>query len=124
MKILGLDHLQLAIPPGGEELARNFYGSALGLEEIPKPPVLAARGGLWFACGSQQLHLGIEQDFRPARKAHPGLLVDDLDSVIRTLSEAGHAVRPGEALQGMRRCFVDDPFGNRLEFVERQETTA
>lgn len=119
MKIIGLDHIQVAIPPGGEDQARRFYGGALGLEELPKPPELAARGGLWYGCGPQQLHLGVEREFRPARKAHPALLVDGLAELVRALGESGCEVRPGEELPGVRRCFVDDPFGNRVELLER-----
>lgn len=120
MKILGLDHIQVAIPPDGEDRARRFYGGVLGLAEIPKPPDLAVRGGLWFECGSQQLHLGVEMDFRPARKAHPALLVDGLVDLMGTLADAGCVVKPGESLPGVRRCFVDDPFGNRIELMEHE----
>jgi catechol 2,3-dioxygenase-like lactoylglutathione lyase family enzyme len=119
MQVTGVDHVQVAIPPGGERQARDFYGGALGLEEIPKPGALAVRGGIWYACGGQQLHLGIERDFRPARKAHPALLVDGLDLLVQRLIDSGYAVRPGEDLPGVRRCFVDDPFGNRIELLTR-----
>ena len=122
MRIIGLDHVQVAIPAGGEERARAFYGEALGLEELPKPDVLAVRGGLWFACGAQQLHLGVERDFRPARKAHPALLVEGLAELTRRLRDSGWDVRPGEDLPGLRRCFVDDPFGNRVELLEQSHS--
>src|SRR5881409_2848618 len=113
MKVIGIDHVQIAAPPGAEDAARLFYGALLGLEEIAKPPVLAARGGVWFACGAQQLHVGIEADFQPARKAHPALVVQGLDDLKDALLTAGYETRPGEDLPGMHRVFVSDPFGNR-----------
>jgi hypothetical protein len=119
MKVIGIDHVQVAAPPGAEDAARLFYGSLLGLEELPKPPVLAARGGVWFACGAQQLHVGIEADFTPARKAHPALVVHGLDELEVTLRNAGFETRRGEDLRGIRRIFVSDPFGNRVELIER-----
>jgi catechol 2,3-dioxygenase-like lactoylglutathione lyase family enzyme len=119
MKVIGIDHIQVAAPPDGEQAARRFYGELLGLEEIPKPPVLAVRGGVWFRCGAQQIHIGIEQDFRPARKAHPALLVSDLAALEATLVSAGHEVRPAEEVPGIRRAFVSDPFGNRVELIEQ-----
>jgi hypothetical protein len=120
MRITALDHVQLAMPPGGETEARAFYAGLLGIPEIPKPPTLAARGGCWFESGAVKIHLGIEHDFRPARKAHPALVVEDLSALQRTLQSAGYAVRPGESVSGWNRLFVDDPFGNRIEFMERQ----
>jgi catechol 2,3-dioxygenase-like lactoylglutathione lyase family enzyme len=87
--ILALDHMQLAMPRGAEEQARAFYGGVLGLEELPKPPALAARGGVWFRCGEQQINLGVEEDFHPQRKGHPGLLVRDLAAVRAQLAAAG-----------------------------------
>ena len=119
MAIVGLDHVQLAAPPGREAEARAFYGTLLGLPEIAKPPVLAARGGVWFACGGdgQQLHVGVEREFAPARKAHPALLVDDLDALATRLREAAYEVSWDDAIPGVRRCYVADPFGNRLELV-------
>lgn len=120
MRILGIDHVQIAAPAGSEAAARAFYAGLLGLEELPKPELLAIRGGVWFACGAQQLHVGIEADFRAARKAHPALVVDALDELTRRLAAAGVEVRTGEDLPGMRRAFVSDPFGNRVELVERQ----
>ncbi|MEM7244091.1 MAG: VOC family protein [Acidobacteriota bacterium] len=116
--VLGLDHVQLAQPEGGEDQGRAFYGELLGLEELPKPEPLAGRGGLWFRCGSLQLHLGVEKDFRPAKKAHPCLIVGDLDAVVARLSEAGHEAKEGEVLEGRRRAFTADPFGNRIELME------
>lgn len=118
MAIVGLDHVQLAIPAGGEPAARLFYGGLLGLDEVPKPPHLAARGGCWFERGAVKLHLGVDPDFRPARKAHLALLVDDLRALSGRLEAAGHAVRTDEPLDGYDRIFVDDPFGNRIELLE------
>jgi catechol 2,3-dioxygenase-like lactoylglutathione lyase family enzyme len=117
-EILGLDHVQLAMPPGGEALARRFYGDILGLKEEAKPPHLAARGGCWFAGGALRLHLGVEADFRPARKAHPGLRVQGLAALRRRLEEAGFVTTEDQPLAGYDRCYVDDPFGNRLELME------
>jgi catechol 2,3-dioxygenase-like lactoylglutathione lyase family enzyme len=113
----GVHHVQIAVPAGSERALRQFYAGVLGMTEIPKPAALAARGGLWFRSGTAELHLGVEQDFRPARKAHPGLLVDDLCGIVTRLAEAGHSVRPDDLLPGYRRCYVDDPCGNRLELL-------
>jgi len=119
MAVYGIDHVQLAMPPGGESLARQFYGELLGLVEIPKPPNLAARGGAWFQCGRLQLHLGVESEFRPARKAHPALLVRDLDGLLEVLIAAGCEVKhDSEPVPGFARAFTFDPFGNRIELVE------
>lgn len=117
-KICGINHVQLAMPVGGESLARQFYGELLGLSEIPKPPNLAARGGAWFQCGPLQLHLGVEAEFRPAKKAHPALLVEGLDHFRETLKTAGYAVKFDEPLVEFERFFTADPFGNRIEFME------
>jgi len=116
--IRGLHHVQLAVPAGSEPALRAFYGDLLGMVEVAKPPELAARGGAWFRSGQVEVHLGVEADFRPARKAHPGLLVDDLDDLARRLSAAGHAVRWDGLFPGHRRCYVDDPVGNRLELLQ------
>ena len=123
MKIIGIDHIQIAIPRGVEDQARAFYADLLGLEEIPKPPEIAGRGGVWFKCGSRQLHLGVEDDFRPARKAHPGLQVEDIDSLIDSLRRAGYEVQHGGNLPEIRRIFVSDPFGNRIELLEHISAT-
>ena len=121
MAVYGIDHVQLAMPAGGEQLARRFYGEVLGLTELPKPPNLAARGGAWFQCGPLQLHLGVESEFRPARRAHPALLVRDLADTIRTLTAAGFEVKyDSEPVQGFDRAFTADPFGNRIELLEPQ----
>ncbi|MFC8536957.1 VOC family protein [Streptomyces sp. NPDC057249] len=113
-----LDHVQLAAPAGSEEALRAYYRDALGMTEIPKPPVLAARGGCWFAAGPVQLHLGIEADFRPARKAHPGLRVTDIEAYAARLAGHGAEVVWDDALPGHRRFYSHDPVGNRLEFLE------
>ncbi|MEU6156432.1 adenosylcobinamide amidohydrolase [Actinosynnema sp. NPDC047251] len=114
---LGLHHVQLAIPPGGEEPARAFYVGVLGMTEVPKPPVLAARGGVWVRADRLEIHLGVEDDFRPARKAHPGIAVADLDGLAARVAAAGVDVRWDGDFPGYRRCYVSDSFGNRLEFL-------
>jgi len=118
MKLLAIDHVQLAMPAGGEAAARGFYGDVLGLPETPKPPHLAKRGGCWFERGALKIHLGVETDFHPARKAHPGLLVSDLQALKVALRDGGYVLRDDEPLEGYDRIYVDDPFGNRIEFLE------
>ncbi|MEW6343683.1 MAG: glyoxalase [Paraburkholderia sp.] len=118
MPVVGIDHVQLAMPAGGEAAARRFFGDILGLGELPKPADLAARGGVWFACGAIQLHLGVEKDFRPALKAHPGLIVDYLAPIVASLNEAGYPVKSDVAIDGFTRVFTADPFGNRIELLE------
>jgi ubiquinone/menaquinone biosynthesis C-methylase UbiE/catechol 2,3-dioxygenase-like lactoylglutathione lyase family enzyme len=113
--VLALDHMQLAMPRGAEEQARAFYSGVLGLEELPKPPALAARGGVWFRCGEQQILLGVEQDFHPQRKGHPGLLVRDLAATRARLEAAGAPIVPDDLLPGYERFYTADPFGNRIE---------
>lgn len=117
-RMIAVDHVQLAMPAGGEDAARGFYESLLGLDRREKPPVLAARGGCWFSNGSVTLHLGVEAGFAPARKAHPALVVEGLDALVSALVTAGHGVRFDDELPGVRRCYVDDPFGNRIELIE------
>ena len=120
MSIVGIDHVQVAAPPGCEGDARRFYSGVLGLTELPKPHALAGRGGAWFALGSgQQLHVGVEEDFAPALKAHPALLVaaGALEAVAERLVEAGCEVRWDEALADVARFYVSDPWGNRLELI-------
>jgi catechol 2,3-dioxygenase-like lactoylglutathione lyase family enzyme len=117
-QLVAVDHVQLAMPPGGEAAARAFYAGVLGLEERPKPPALAARGGCWFSNGLVTLHLGVEDDFRPARKAHPALVVEGLDALCAELESASGAVRFDGEVPGVRRCYVGDPFGNRIELIE------
>jgi catechol 2,3-dioxygenase-like lactoylglutathione lyase family enzyme len=116
--IVSLDHVQLAAPPGSEEALRAYYGGLLGMTEIAKPPVLAARGGCWFASGSVVLHLGIEEGFRPARKAHPGIRVRGIAAFAARLTDAGAPVTWDQDLPGHRRFYSYDPAGNRLEFLE------
>jgi catechol 2,3-dioxygenase-like lactoylglutathione lyase family enzyme len=118
MGAIELDHLQLAMPPGREAEARAFYGGILGLVELAKPPNLAARGGVWFALGALQLHLGVEAAFRPARKAHPAFLVQDLAGLRERLARQGFAPYEDEPLSGYQRFYAADPFGNRLEFMQ------
>lgn len=117
MPIAALDHVQLAMPAGGEAAARAFYGDLLGLDEVPKPLLLAARGGCWFEQGAVRIHLGVEADFRPALKAHPGLLVTDLAALVAVLEAAGHCFTADSALPGTARGYVVDPFGNRIELI-------
>jgi len=116
--VTGLDHVQLAMPAGEEDRAEAFYAGHLGLRRLPKPEPLASRGGCWFSNGTVTIHLGVEDGFRPARKAHPAVLVDGLDELVGELSAAGMAVRPDTDLPGVHRCFVDDPFGNRIELID------
>jgi len=115
---VGLDHVQLAMPPGRELDAVSFYEGLLGIPNVPKPPELAGRGGCWFEHPTLRLHLGVEEDFRPARKAHPALIVRDLAGLRNRLSDAGVAVRDGESFDGRLRVYADDPFGNRLELID------
>lgn len=122
MKILSIDHVQIAMPAGEEGKARVFYTDLLGFTEIPKPPELAKRGGAWFQSGSVQLHLGVEAEFRPARKAHPAFLVEDLDPLIASLKAAGYETDTSQPpLDGYRRIHIFDPFGNRIELMEKVE---
>ncbi|MFI8104113.1 VOC family protein [Streptomyces sp. NPDC101118] len=116
--LVAVDHVQLAAPPGTEDRLREYYTGVLGMEEIPKPPVLAARGGCWFAAGPVQLHLGVEAEFHPARKAHPGLRVRDIEAYARRLEERGAEVVWDDNLPGHKRFYSEDPVGNRLEFLE------
>lgn len=118
MPIVGLDHVQLAMPAGREDDARRFYSELLGLPEIVKPPHLAKRGGAWFENGRAKIHLGVDADFRPARKAHPGILIDGLSELVTRLRGAGYTVADDEPLPGYARVYVSDPFGNRLELLE------
>jgi hypothetical protein len=122
--LTAVDHVQLAAPPGSEDLLRAYYVDVLGMTEIPKPPVLAARGGCWFQAGAVQLHLGIESDFRPARKAHPGLRVTGITAYADRLAALGVPVTWDDNLPGHHRFYSEDPVGNRLEFLEPVATAA
>jgi catechol 2,3-dioxygenase-like lactoylglutathione lyase family enzyme len=117
MTIVAIHHVQLAMPRGREEEAREFYARLLGIPEVPKPEALAARGGAWFENGELRVHLGVESDFRPARKAHPALLVRGLSALVQRLAAAGVRVEV-ELMPGHERVYVSDPFGNRLELLE------
>lgn len=120
MKILAFDHIQIAMPAGQEAQARTFYGAVLGMDEIEKPAELAKRGGAWFQSGNVVIHMGIEADFRPARKAHPAMLVDDLDGFLTRCRAQGLEVDTTQPpLDGYRRAHVYDPFGNRVELMEK-----
>ena len=121
MAIVGLDHAQVAAPmrPGAEDEARAFYGELLGLLEIEKPAALKAKGGVWFSLGQGELHVGLEEQFQPARKAHPALLVSHLPAMRALLEAAGVHIAEAEAILGVTRFYVYDPFGNRIELIER-----
>ena len=118
MPVVRIDHVQLAMPAGREAEARAFYSGLLGISEIPKTERLAKRGGCWFERGLLKIHLGVEADFRPARKAHPALLVEGLPILVAKLEDAGVQVSQDEPLDGYFRVYVDDPFGNRIELME------
>jgi catechol 2,3-dioxygenase-like lactoylglutathione lyase family enzyme len=123
MPIVRIDHVQLAMPAGAESAARHFYAELLGIPEKPKPAHLAARGGVWFERDQLKLHLGVEKDFRAARKAHPALLVEGLQVLIARLRAADVNVVQDEPLAGYERVYIDDPFGNRIELLELQSGT-
>jgi catechol 2,3-dioxygenase-like lactoylglutathione lyase family enzyme len=118
MLITDIDHVQIAAPRGCEAQARDFFGRLLGMEEIEKPEPLRARGGCWFQVGSRQLHIGVEENFRPATKAHPAFAVADIDPLFAALQKAGVGCAWDEAIGGIRRFYASDPWGNRLEFTE------
>jgi len=115
--IVGLDHVQFTLPAGDEEEADRFYVGLLGFVTEEKPPVLAARGGRWYRSGPVRFHLGVDVDFVPAVRAHPAFVVSDLGALVRRLAEAGYGVEWDENIPGVGRCYVADPFGNRLELV-------
>ena len=118
MSVVGIHHVQIACPAGSEDLLRHFYGVVCGMAELHKPPVLAARGGVWFAAGEQQLHCGVEDGFTPAAKAHPCLATDDVDSLAAAIAGAGGEVSWDNAIPGVRRFHTHDPVGNRIEFQQ------
>lgn len=117
-EFMGIDHVQLAAPKGSEPEARNFYGEILGLTEIPKPDHLAKKGGVWFELGKKQVHIGIQLDFFPAKKAHPAFEVRNINTIRKRLGEKSIQVMEDEPLEGANRFYVNDPFGNRIEFIE------
>ncbi len=114
----GLDHIQLAAPKGSEQQAREFFSGVLGWKEIPKPEELQKRGGVWFQCGQHQVHIGVEENFQPAKKAHPAFHVKNLDGLRAHLKQRNIAYQDDELLEGATRFYLEDPFGNRLEFLE------
>ncbi|MES2905589.1 MAG: glyoxalase [Pseudomonadota bacterium] len=113
-----IDHVQIAMPVGGEDVARSYYDKLLGLGEVPKPPKLAVRGGCWFESGSIRLHLGVEKDFRAAKKAHVAINVRGGQDLRRKLTTAGFMVKDDDEIDGVVRFFSEDPFGNKIEFIE------
>jgi catechol 2,3-dioxygenase-like lactoylglutathione lyase family enzyme len=117
MPFVSIDHVQLAMPEGGEDVARAFYKTLLGMSEVQKPAALIIRGGCWFASGSVQIHLGIEAEFRPARKAHPALLCHDYMALLNRLRVAGVEIADDNTIPGVQRCHISDPFGNRIELI-------
>jgi catechol 2,3-dioxygenase-like lactoylglutathione lyase family enzyme len=118
MFVIDIDHVQIAAPKGCEEEARNFFGRLLKLEEIEKPEPLRSRGGCWFKVGSRQLHIGVEEDFRAATKAHPAFAVSDVEALFAVLNQAEVRCVWDKAVASVRRFYVNDPWGNRLEFTE------
>lgn len=123
MTIVAIDHVQLAMPAGAERTARAFYQDLLGIPETPKPAPLAQHGGVWFERDGVKVHLGVEADFRPARKAHPAFVVAGFDALVATLREHGIEIVDGEPIEGQRRVHVADPFGNRIELIEHDAQT-
>jgi len=118
--IVGIDHIQLAMPQGEEPRARAFFEGVLGMRGLQKPDSLKGRGGCWFACGAQELHVGVEAGFRPAKKAHPAFLVEGLEAIITLLEAAGVEMTQQPDLPNAKRVFIEDPFGNRIELIERR----
>jgi catechol 2,3-dioxygenase-like lactoylglutathione lyase family enzyme len=119
MSVIGIDHVQLAMPAGQEEQARAFYRDVLGLPETPKPADMVGRGGCWFESSLVKIHLGVDKDFRPATKAHPGLLVDDLKTVTELCRQRGLETFTAPGIEGYERIFIKDPFGNRIELLQK-----
>ena len=118
MAIVRIDHVQLAMPPGSESVALEFYCKVLDLTEIPKPPELAVRGGLWFSAATVQVHLGVDAGFHPAVKAHPAFVVDNLSDILQRCAREGYRVSDHDAADGIERSYVYDPFGNRIELIQ------
>ncbi len=118
MSLLAIDHIQLAMPTGEEPRARDFYQGILGIPEVEKPPALRSRGGVWFEIGTLKVHLGVEGNFRPAKKAHPAFLVSDLEQLSEDLRRHGYDVGEDKTMSDIKRFFSHDPFGNRIEFIQ------
>ena len=121
IEIVGIDHLQLSMPYGSEDEARRFYGDVLGFREVAKPPELAGRGGCWFAAGGLAIHLGVERAFSPLTKAHPALLVRDLEAARGAFAARAISVEEDDSGLPVRRCYIHDPFGNRIELVDERD---
>jgi catechol 2,3-dioxygenase-like lactoylglutathione lyase family enzyme len=121
MPILSLDHVQIAVPVASEGRARAFYSGILGFAEVPKPTEMAERKSIWFVAGGVNLHLGIEPNFTPAHRAHPAFVVEGLDAILASCARAGIPTKPDTSFNGFRRVHVFDPFGNRLELMERAQ---
>lgn len=119
MNVVGIDHIQLAMPAGQEDKARRFYAGLLGLTEVAKPSHLVPRGGAWFENANVRIHLGVDADFRPAKKAHPGLVVNDLNGLVDILRTAGHNISEGDVREAYQHAYVEDPFGNRIELIQQ-----
>lgn len=119
MRILEIDHIQLAMPEDGVDRAREFYGEVLGLEEVPRPETISRNVGLWFAAGTVRVHLGVERDFQPSKKAHPAFVVEGATELFANCRARGFGVTEAADLEGFRRAHVYDPFGNRIEIMER-----
>jgi catechol 2,3-dioxygenase-like lactoylglutathione lyase family enzyme len=121
---LSIDHVQLAMPTGEESVARDFYSGLLGMNEVQKPPELANRGGCWFESGSVKFHLGVEHDFRSAKKAHPAIRCSDYDGLLAKLRKAAVEITAADEMPGVRRCHIHDPFGNRIELIAGESSQA
>ncbi len=117
-EVKGIDHIQLVCPKGGEDEARKFYNEILGMKELPKPENLKGRGGCWFICGNQEIHISIQEDFIAPKKAHPGLIVTDIEALREQLLQLNFVIKEEPPIEGRTRFFVNDPFGNRVEFLE------
>lgn len=123
MMSVSLHHVQVAMPVGGEDRARAFYSAMIGLTETPKPEDMRKRSGCWFEGGTARIHLGVEEDFRPARKAHPALQISDFSALKQKLFDAGYKISPSNPIDGLSRFFVDDPFGNKVEIIASEPLT-
>ena len=117
-EVKGIDHIQLVCPKGGEDEARKFYNEILGMKELPKPENLKGRGGCWFICGNQEIHISIQEDFIAPKKAHPGLIVTNIEALREELLQLNFEIKEEPPIEGRTRFFVNDPFGNRVEFLE------